>query len=96
MPWLYLSEYFDRYKDEYVNYLFNVSVNADWKSYLEFCLRATVHQAREAIIRFDALVDIQQRYQRIIGARGAVHASTLLSGHSSMSHLSRFRMCVIC
>ncbi|MGB5231321.1 MAG: Fic/DOC family N-terminal domain-containing protein [Desulfoprunum sp.] len=70
LPWLYLSEYFDRYKDEYVNNLFNVSVNADWKSYLEFCLRATVQQAREAIVRFDSLVDIQRKYQKIIASSG--------------------------
>lgn len=70
MPWLYLSEFFDKYKEEYVDTLFNVSAKGDWHSYLEFCLRATTTQAREAIDRFDSLVKIQQDYQKIIGLSG--------------------------
>jgi len=41
-PWLYLSDYFERHRDEYVERLFNVSAKADWNGWIEFCLRGAV------------------------------------------------------
>ena len=70
MPWLYLSEFFDRYKDEYVSNLFNVSANGDWKTYLEFCLQATIQQATESVTRFDSLVELQQTYHKVVAESG--------------------------
>lgn len=49
MPWLYLSPYFERYKDEYIDNLFNVSAQGAWDRWLEFCLRGVVNQARKAV-----------------------------------------------
>ena len=48
-PWLYMSAYFDEWKDEYVSGLYNVSIRGDWDAWLEFCLRGVVHQSQEAI-----------------------------------------------
>ncbi len=49
MPWLYLSPYFERYKDEYIDRLFQVSTQGAWSEWLEFCLRGVVEQAGKAV-----------------------------------------------
>ena len=35
-PWLYLSPFFDKYKDEYIGCLFNVSTQGDWSAWVAF------------------------------------------------------------
>jgi Fic family protein len=66
-PWLYLSAYFDRYKDDYISKLFNVSSKGDWISWVRFCLQATVAQAKDAMNRIDKLLVLKSTYeQRII------------------------------
>ena len=60
LPWLYLSAYFERYREEYIANMFRVSTQGDWTGWLEFCLRGTVAQAEDAIWRceqFRALLD---------------------------------------
>lgn len=69
-PWLYLSAYFDKYKDEYIDGLFRVSTSGDWSNWLSFCLRGTALQAKDAIIRFDKLVALRDKYKQICLDRG--------------------------
>lgn len=65
-PWLYLSAFFENYKDEYIKYLFNVSSKGDWDKWLSFCLRATIYQAKDAIKRCDQLLSLKEEYSRRI------------------------------
>lgn len=65
-PWLYLSAFFDKYKDEYINNLFNVSAKGDWKNWIAYCLRATLYQAKDAIRRFDKLVSLKEKYSQLV------------------------------
>lgn len=64
-PWLYLSAYFEKHKDEYVEGLFRSSTQGAWTEWIAFCLRATIAQAGDSLDRcrrFKALrVDFQQR-----------------------------------
>jgi Fic family protein len=53
MPWLYLSAYFEKHKDEYIESLFRVSTHGDWSRWIEFCLYGTIVQANDAIRRCD-------------------------------------------
>ncbi|MEM1253321.1 MAG: Fic/DOC family N-terminal domain-containing protein [Cyanobacteria bacterium P01_H01_bin.21] len=69
-PWLYLSAFFDRYKDEYTHLLFQVSTQGDWLSWLSFCLRGTIEQSKDAIIRFEALLALRADYMQILDAQG--------------------------
>lgn len=62
MPWLYMSSYFERYKDEYINNLFNVSARGDWSSWITFCLRGTITQAEDAIRRCYALNHLREQW----------------------------------
>ena len=62
MPWLYMSAYFERYKDEYIDGLFAVSANAEWHSWIEFCLRGTVVQAKDSIRRCEHLQALRESF----------------------------------
>ena len=50
-PWLYLSPFFERFKDEYTSKLYKVSSENDWTGWIEFCLRGTIEQAKDSIWR---------------------------------------------
>jgi Fic family protein len=50
-PWLYLSAYFEAFKDEYMSNLFNISTRGAWTEWVEFCLRGTLSQANDSIRR---------------------------------------------
>ncbi len=75
-PWLYLSPYFERYKDEYVDRLFRVSTHGDWEGWLEFCLRGVVSEANASMDRIDRLLALRERYRDVAHAarRGRLHA----------------------
>ena len=51
LPWLYMSAYFERYKEEYIDKLFRVSTHGDWDRWVEFCSRGMAAQSRDGIRR---------------------------------------------
>ncbi len=59
-PWLYMSPFFERYKDEYIDLLFNVSARGEWTRWVEFCIRGTVEQAQDAIRRCESLGELKK------------------------------------
>ena len=69
-PWLYMSAFFERHKDEYINRLFMVSANGEWDRWIEFCLTGVVEQSIDAIGRIDKLVALRARYTKLIGESG--------------------------
>lgn len=69
LPWLYMSAYFERFKDEYADNLFRVSTHGDWDRWIEFCLTGTVAQCRDAIKRCDALSAIRSRMHNALDGR---------------------------
>jgi Fic family protein len=72
MPWLYLSAFFERYKEEYIAKLFNISTRGDWTSWVEFCLRGALWQANDAIRRFDKFIALKKEFhQRAEGANAS-------------------------
>jgi Fic family protein len=78
-PWLYLSEFYERYRDEYVQNLFNVSADGDWNSWIEFCLRGTVTQAQETITRCERLLAIRELFtQRVAEVGGSIRLSQIV------------------
>ncbi len=62
-PWVYLSPYFERYKDEYIDRLFAVSARGDWAGWVAFCLRAAAEQAHDALERIDRLLKLKAKYE---------------------------------
>ena len=70
MPWLYMSAYFERYKDEYIDNLFRVSTHADWHRWVTFCLRGTISQALDSIRRCDLLTVLRDKFHQALESSG--------------------------
>ncbi len=65
-PWLYLSAFFERYKDEYISNLFSISANGNWTKWIDFCLTGTIQQANDAIRRCEKLGKLKDNmFQRM-------------------------------
>jgi Fic family protein len=63
-PWLYLSPYFDKHKDEYIDRLFQISTRGDFNSWITLCLRATIEESRNALARIDKLIELKGKYEK--------------------------------
>jgi Fic family protein len=61
-PWLYLSEYFEKYREEYIERLFNVSAVGDWDRWIEYCLRGVISQAKQTIERCERIRTIRESF----------------------------------
>jgi len=61
-PWLYMSDYFDRNKDEYIDAMFAVSTDGDWDRWVGFCLRGVVEQAADTAARCKELIDLNRNF----------------------------------
>lgn len=61
-PWLYLSAFFERYREEYIGNLYRVSTQGDWSKWNEFCLRGVISQAQDSIRRCDRFQAIKNEY----------------------------------
>ena len=69
-PWLYMSEYYEQRRDEYIQRLFGVSTLGDWEGWIEFCLVGTATQARDAIERCDRLQRIKEGFMNKLAEIG--------------------------
>jgi Fic family protein len=65
-PWLYLSAFFETYKDEYIQKIFNISTQGDWSSWVEFCLRGVIAQSNDSIRRCGQLNDLRTKFHERI------------------------------
>jgi Fic family protein len=61
---LYLSAFFDRFRDEYYSRLLAVSGCGDWQGWIEFFLRGVVNQAKDAISDAKKLIELHAEYRR--------------------------------
>lgn len=50
--------------------LFQVSTKGNWLSWLSFCLRATIEQSKDALLRFESLLDLKRDYMSVLDERG--------------------------
>ncbi|QOJ13373.1 MAG: Fic family protein [Planctomycetia bacterium] len=69
-PCLYLSEFFDRHRRDYIQMLYRVSSHGEWTEWLEFCLKGTIEQAEESIRRCDALETLRTEYRDTVPKKG--------------------------
>lgn len=68
-PVLYLSEYFEHYRDEYMDSLLAVSQEGAWNRWIAFFLNAVEHQARDAQDRSERLWALRERWLRDVRSR---------------------------
>ena len=62
-PLLYLSAYFERYRNEYYRLLLAVSQAGKWIDWISFFLRGVAEQSRDALVRSDRLLQLWQKYR---------------------------------
>ena len=74
--WLYMSDYFDRNRDLYIDYLFAISARGEWANWIAFCLRGVVEQAKDTLVRYERLISLHRDFHDRVNRRGA---STRLS-----------------
>jgi Fic family protein len=85
-PWLYLSAYFEKHKDDYIEALFDVSTRGNWAGWVHLCLNATIAETQDAMARIDRLLELKKAYEAKInqtkGAPARLHniVSSLLAG----------------
>ena len=63
-PVLYLSAYFERNRERYVDLLLEVSQSGSWISWIDFFLDGVTESAREGTAQGMALLELRQRYHR--------------------------------
>jgi len=62
-PLLYLSAFFERFRDEYYSRLLDVSQKGEWRRWIEFFLRGVKTQSRGAISDAKKILDLHAEYQ---------------------------------
>jgi Fic family protein len=68
-PLLYLSAFFERYRDDYYRRLLSVSTRGEWEAWIAFFLRGVREQAQDAALTARRLLDLQQDYRQRLAAR---------------------------
>ena len=69
-PLLYLSDYFAMFRQDYMDALLGISLNGEWKQWIQFFLTAVAVVADDALGRVENLLAAQSEYQdRIRGER---------------------------
>jgi len=77
-PNLYLSEYFNRNKQAYVDRMQAVRQRGEWSDWVEFFLRGIRHQAEESVERTLELRDLYAKYDAEFGDRKRADARLAL------------------
>lgn len=73
-PTLYLSEYFNRFKDTYVERMEAVRRHGDWTRWVEFFVSAVRHQAEESLVRSQELQSLKGQYDAEYGRQSSAYA----------------------
>ncbi len=77
--WLYMSAYFDKNKDSYIDLLYQVSAVGAWESWITFCLKGVVEQAMDAQKRCDRLLALLRDYkERVRSLKGSNRVSAIV------------------
>lgn len=79
--WLYMSAYFDRNKDEYIDRMLRVSTHGDWESWIELCLTGVVEECRDTSHRCDRLIELNRAFhERANESGGSVRLTGIIDG----------------
>ncbi|MDE0505887.1 MAG: Fic family protein [Candidatus Poribacteria bacterium] len=68
-PLLYLSDFFEEYRDDYYRLLLNVSQKGDWKAWLTFFLNGVRQQSEDVLATIQELLDLQKQYSEVATGR---------------------------
>jgi len=68
-PLLYLSAFFERYRDDYYRLLLKVSQQGAWEDWIELFLRGVRTQAIDALLVGNNLLALQQQYHALFAIK---------------------------
>jgi Fic family protein len=77
--WLYMSAFFEKNKNRYMDLLLSVSTRGEWEPWIEFCLEGVIHQATDAEKRCDRLLELHRDFHRRL-KKGSVRLSRIVDG----------------
>ena len=80
-PLLYLSDFFERDKNEYNKLLLNVSQKGDWKAWITLFLNGICQQSEDALSTIQKLLDLQHQYREIAAGPRAPKSVNPLIDH---------------
>ena len=80
-PLLYLSDFFEQYRDEYYRLLLNVSQKGDWKAWLTFFLNGVRQQSEDVLATIQKLLDLQEQYRGVATGRKVPKSAIRLIDH---------------
>jgi len=75
LPWIYMSEFFERNRQEYIDRLFRVSALGEWEDWVTFHLHVTIAQSEASIERCASLQALRNTYRKRMA-----HASARIGG----------------
>lgn len=75
-PFLYLSSFFNQYRNEYVDRLFAVNSKGEWEEWISFFLDGVIDQSKEVFIRSKELLELRDNYREAYQGR---RSETLLA-----------------
>lgn len=70
-PTVYFSEFIHKHKQPYTDLLLGVSLQGNWKDWIEFMLQAITTQAHDSIARTEHLMRLRQSFQDRLNRAGA-------------------------
>jgi len=65
-PLLYLSAFFNRFRDEYYSRLLAISQQGDWHGWVKFFLRGVATQSKDALTDARKILDLDTKYQNVL------------------------------
>lgn len=65
-PLLYLSAFFDRFRDEYYSRLLAISQQGDWHGWVKFFLRGVATQSKDALTDARKILELHTKYQNVL------------------------------
>jgi Fic family protein len=77
--WLYMSAFFEKNRQDYMDRLLRVSTHGDWEGWIEFCLNGVVAQARDTQSRCDKLLGLHRDFHERVKS-GSFRLSSLVDG----------------
>jgi len=74
-PILYLSDYFEKNRTDYYDYLMRVRLKDDLSAWIKFFLKGVIETAKSSIQTFDGILKLQKEVDKAISTMGARSAN---------------------
>jgi Fic family protein len=75
-PLLYLSSYFEKFRDDYYQHLLSISTRGTWQDWITYFLTGVRDTAREALADTTAITDLYYRYRMVMDNSKRLPAAT--------------------